>query len=87
MPAIHGDDIVGDAHLEEEPVFLAVLGQVTDPGGDRLGRRPGVDAPAHDADFARHAGPAAEDPQRQLGAAGPDQPGQRDDLAAPHAGA
>ena len=81
MPAIDGEDIVGDAHLEEESVVLAVLGQVPDPGGDRLGRRPGVDRAGPDVNFARHAGSGAEDPQRQLGAPGPDQPGQRDDLA------
>ena len=84
MPAIDGEDIVGDAHLEEESGFLAVLGQVSDAGRDRLGRGPGIDPPAHDVNFAAHAGPAAEDPQRQFGAPGPDQAGQYDDLPAPH---
>ena len=32
--------VVGDAHLEEEAVFLAILGQIADPGGDRPGRGP-----------------------------------------------
>ena len=68
----------------KSPVFLAVLGQVADAGRDRLGRGPGVDAPAHDVDFAARPGPATEDPQRQLRAPGPDQAGQRDDLPAPH---
>ena len=40
MPAIDGEDVVRDAHLEEEAGLLAVLGQVSDAGRDRLGRGP-----------------------------------------------
>ena len=62
----------------------AVLGHVGDPERDRGGRGVDADRLAAEADFARIGRGEAEQDAGQFRAAGPDEPGEPEDLAGPH---
>ena len=75
-------DVLGHGHAVEEAQGLAVLGHHGDPGRDRLVGMCEPDRPALEPDRpGRRRRAGAEDRFEQLGSAGPEQPGDAQDLA------
>src|SRR6266403_3968569 len=79
-----GQDQVGlDVHPQRQAIALAVFRQVGDASPDRVGRAPDPNPLPSDEDLAGLEGVRAEDGPGHFGAAGADQPGESQDLAAP----
>src|SRR5207237_1667146 len=49
----HGPDVLLDAHIQEQAGVLALLGEISDPGPDRVGRVAEGDGSAIDLDPTR----------------------------------
>ncbi len=74
--------ILAHGKVRHDGLAAPILGDESDAGADRLGRRARSERPSFIKHFAAGAGPEAEERLDRLGASGADQAAEAENLAA-----